>query len=272
MHAMFSFKPDAPTVDRVTPSPNHDRRAGAGLPDILLLHYTGMPTMEAALDRLRAPEARVSSHYLVDEDGTVFQLVAEADRAWHAGVSFWERGNDVNSRSIGIEIVNPGHEFGYRDFPEPQIDAVIALAQDIVARRAIRADRVLAHSDVAPARKDDPGERFPWGRLAAAGIGLWVPPAPLAPGRALGPGEAGEEVKALQQALAAYGYGVPLSGAYDSLTTAVVVAFQRHFRPERIDGRADPSTLRTLDEVLAAKRALILPASAGADLSPPRGA
>jgi N-acetylmuramoyl-L-alanine amidase len=262
MHAMFSFKPDSPVVSRVVPSPNHDERIGVAAPDILLLHYTGMPTAQSALDRLCAREAKVSCHYFVEEDGTVLQLVAEAERAWHAGASFWERGNDINSRSIGVEIVNPGHEHGYRDFPSRQITELIVLLRDIVARHAIRADRVLGHSDVAPARKDDPGERFPWRRLAGAGVGLWVPPAPIEPGPALGPGDEGEPVRALQAMLAAYGYGVASTGAYDTGTAAVVAAFQRHFRPALIDGRADPSTRRTLEALIAARQALTSSVSA----------
>jgi N-acetylmuramoyl-L-alanine amidase len=268
MHAISSFKPDSRFVAHVAPSPNHDERPGAPAPDILLLHYTGMKDMQTALDRLLSRESRVSCHYLVCEDGAMLQLVVEADRAWHAGASFWERGNDINSRSIGIEIVNPGHEFGYRDFPEPQIAALIELTQDIIARWAIRADRVLGHSDVAPSRKDDPGERFPWRRLAEAGIGLWAPPAPIEPGPILGPGDVGEEVTALQRAFAAYGYGIAPTGVYDIPTAQVVIAFQRHFRPERIDGRADLSTIRTLHELIAAKQAIVAAAEPGA---PPRG-
>lgn len=256
MHAIATLKPDSRFVAHVAPSPNHDERTGAAAPDILLLHYTGMRDMQSALDRLLSREARVSSHYLVCEDGAMLQLVAEADRAWHAGASFWERGNDINSRSIGIEIVNPGHEFGYRDFPESQIAAVIELTQDIVARWSIRPDRVLGHSDVAPSRKDDPGERFPWRRLAEAGVGLWVPPAPIDAGPVLGPGDLGDEVAAMQQAFAAYGYGIAPTGVYDALTAQVVIAFQRHFRTERVDGRADLSTIHTLHALLAAKQAI----------------
>src|SRR5712692_7614807 len=154
---MSSFPPDSPLVDSVTPSPNHEPRIGDGRPDILLLHYTGMSSTEAALDRLRDPDALVSSHYLVFEDGRVVQLVPEARRAWHAGQSSWEGVNDINSRSIGIEIGNAGHGHGYPDFPEPQIAAVIALCRDLMERHRFRADRVLAHSDVAPLRKWDPG-------------------------------------------------------------------------------------------------------------------
>jgi N-acetylmuramoyl-L-alanine amidase len=159
----------------------------------------------------------------------------------------------VKSRSIGIEIGNPGHEFGYPDFPEAQIEAVIALARDIVRRHAIAADRVLAHSDVAPRRKNDPGEKFPWDRLHAAGVGLWAPPAPLGPGETFDLGAAGHAVRELQRALAAYGYPIEANGLYDEATKEVVTAFQRHFRPARVDGAADPSTVRTLNALLAAR-------------------
>jgi N-acetylmuramoyl-L-alanine amidase len=155
------------------PSPNFDDRPQNTPIDILLLHYTGMPTGAAAVARLCDPEAKVSAHYTVDEDGTIFAHVAEERRAWHAGLSWWAGERNVNARSIGIEIVNPGHEFGYRSFPDLQIEAVIKLSRDIVQRRKIPAARVLGHSDVAPARKLDPGELFPWGKLGLAGIGLW---------------------------------------------------------------------------------------------------
>jgi N-acetylmuramoyl-L-alanine amidase len=154
----MTFIPDYKDA-AVIPSPNHDERK-LGV-DLLLLHYTGMKTAADARARLIDPAAKVSSHYLVDEDGGIAQLVPEARRAWHAGLSSWKSVTDINSCSVGIEIVNPGHEFGYRDFPEAQIEAVIALCRDIVARHSIPARRVLAHSDVAPARKEDPGERFP---------------------------------------------------------------------------------------------------------------
>jgi N-acetylmuramoyl-L-alanine amidase len=229
-------------------SPNHGPRAGGRAPDILLLHYTGMPTAEAAISLLCDPAAEVSAHYVVDEDGTIFRLVPEERRAHHAGVSSWMGERDVNSASIGVEIVNPGHAFGYRDFPDAQIAAVIALCRDILARHAIPPERVLAHSDVAPERKEDPGERFPWARLAAAGIGRYVPPSPIEAEAAagFGPGAEGPPVRALQAMLARYGYGIELTGVYDARTTAVVTAFQRHFRPAKVDGIADRSTIDTL--------------------------
>ncbi|WP_333587351.1 N-acetylmuramoyl-L-alanine amidase, partial [Phenylobacterium sp.] len=167
------------------PSPNHNERTVP--PDIILLHYTGMETGQGALERLRDPEAKVSSHYLVEEDGRIFSLVAEERRAWHAGVSFWKGETDINGRSIGIEIVNPGHDWGYRPFPEAQIVALIALIADIRTRWMVPDARIIGHSDVAPSRKIDPGELFPWKRLAAAGHGLWAEP-PAAPGSPLGEG------------------------------------------------------------------------------------
>lgn len=221
------------------PSPNFDARRAA--PDMLVLHYTGMPTGEGALARLRDPEARVSAHYLVEEDGRVFRLVAEERRAWHAGKSWWKGETDCNAASVGIEVVNPGHEFGYRPFPEVQIEAVIALVGEVRERWTIPNDRVVAHSDVAPARKEDPGELFPWKRLAEAGHGLWFEPVP-APGPALAEGDEGVGVFALQAGLHRLGYEPRPSGVYDAETATVVRAFQRHWRPEAVDGVADGET------------------------------
>jgi N-acetylmuramoyl-L-alanine amidase len=243
---MSSFQPDSPIVDRVAPSPNHGERRVAQ-PDMLVLHYTGMADADGALTRLRDPQAQVSAHYFVLEDGGIAQLVPEARRAWHAGVSFWAGVRDINSHSIGIEIVNPGHEYGYRDFPDAQIAAVIALCRDILTRHPIAPQSVLAHSDIAPARKQDPGEKFPWPRLYAQGVGHWVAPAPIEGGPVLTIGDSGPAVRALQQALAGYGYGLAPSGHYDEATARVVLAFQRHFRPARVDGVADVSTVRTLE-------------------------
>ncbi|NVO12587.1 MAG: N-acetylmuramoyl-L-alanine amidase [Rhodoplanes sp.] len=257
---MTLLRPDSSLVREVRPSPNHEARVGAGRPDILLLHYTGMSSTAEALDRLCDPAAKVSCHYVVREDGTVVQMVAEARRAWHAGASCWGGDTDVNSRSIGIEIANPGHDFGAPPFPDVQIAAVIALGRDIVVRHGLRADRVLAHSDVAPERKRDPGEVFPWDRLARAGVGLWVPPAPLdTAGPGLAAGDGGPAVAALQAALADYGYAAPRGGAYDPATAVVVAAFQRHFRPARVDGQADASTLTTIGAVIDRRDSLLEP-------------
>jgi len=229
------------------PSPNFDARVSP--PDILVLHYTGMPTGEAALARLRDPEAKVSSHYMVEEDGRIFRLVAEERRAWHAGVSFWKGERNINGVSIGVEIVNPGHEFGYRPFPDAQVAAVIALVADIRSRWTIDDSRIVGHSDVAPERKDDPGELFPWKRLAEAGHGLWVE-APPAPGLPLAEGEEGAGVFALQAGFTRLGYDLPPSGKFDAATKAVVTAFQRHWRPEKVDGIADGATRAQLIALL----------------------
>ncbi|SRR6266545_4595288 len=250
---MSSFPPDSPLVDDVVPSPNHEARAAGARPDMLLLHYTGMSSTQAALERLCDPGAQVSSHYLVFEDGRVLQLVPEARRAYHAGVSSWEGISDVNSRSIGIEIGNTGHDFGCPAYPDTQIATVTALCQDIIGRWSIAPGRVLGHSDVAPGRKRDPGETFPWRRLAEAGVGLWVEPEPIIDGTTLAPGHNGPAVADLQRALADYGYGVAVTGRYDETTKEVVTAFQRHFRPARVDGVADASTVRTLRKLLAKK-------------------
>jgi len=232
-------------------SPNHGSRGEA--PNIrpinmLVLHYTGMQSGEAALQQLTKAASKVSSHYLVFENGRIVQCVPEDKRAWHAGDSSWAGEADINSCSIGIEIVNPGHEFGYPDFPLRQIAAVISLCRSIITRRGpIGADRILAHSDVAPARKQDPGEKFPWGLLSESGIGHWVRAAPLdLEGSGIKPGDRGDAVARLQRILRSYGYGLVESGVYDEATQAVVAAFQRHFRQARVDGVADPSTLLTL--------------------------
>jgi N-acetylmuramoyl-L-alanine amidase len=214
------------------PSPNQDDRGGTAV-DILVLHYTGMRSAEAALTRLCDPAAKVSAHYTIDEDGTVYALVPEERRAWHAGVSCWAGARDINARSIGIELVNPGHEFGYRAFPQAQILSLAALARGILARHPIPAWRVLGHSDVAPARKDDPGELFPWARLAGEGIGLW-PKSGNDPGAEVVP-----------DLLARYGYDPEVAG------DKVVTAFQRHFRPSRVDGMADAETRTMLSGLIA---------------------
>jgi N-acetylmuramoyl-L-alanine amidase len=232
------------SIDLV-PSPNHGERR-TGPVDILLLHHTGMPTCQGALDWLCTPGSDVSCHYLVFEDGRIVQLVDETRRAWHAGLSFWKGESDINSRSIGIEICNPGDDGSMTPFPRPQIDAVIALSADILARHAIPPERVLAHSDVAPERKSDPAAWFPWDALAAAGIGHWVAPAPIVAGRTFALGDEGQPIRALQALFAVYGYRCPVTGVFDEQTRKVVEAFQRHFRTERIDGVADPSTVTTI--------------------------
>lgn len=244
--------PDSRLAARFLPSPNFGERRRAGAPSCLILHYTGMPTAEAALARLTDPASEVSAHYLVLEDGGIVQLVPESARAWHAGRSFWKGESDLNSASIGVEIVNPGHDGGLPAYPERQIAATIALALDIVLRSAISPERVLAHSDVAPGRKRDPGEAFPWRRLHEAGVGHWIEPTPLSGGPLFRHEAEGPPVRALQAMLALYGYEVELTGVFDRRTRAVVEAFQRHFRPERVDGEADNSTVATLKALIEA--------------------
>jgi len=221
------------------PSPNHDARPAAI--DMLVLHYTGMKTAEEALTRLCDPSAKVSAHYTVDRDGCIYRHVLEERRAWHAGASFWAGRNAVNACSVGIELVNPGHEFGYVPFTDDQIASLIELSQGIVARHAVAPARVLGHSDVAPARKTDPGELFPWRRLAEHGIGVW--PSPLRRGgRGQGEGD-------FTANLARFGYGVPPD--VDVPLEAVIAAFQRHFRPSCIDGASDDECAAILEGLLA---------------------
>ncbi|HIJ42893.1 MAG: N-acetylmuramoyl-L-alanine amidase [Rhodospirillales bacterium] len=214
-------------------SANFDDRPPGAVVDMLVLHYTGMATVEAALERLRDPMAKVSAHYLIGEQGEVISLVAEEHRAWHAGEAFWRGNTDINSRSIGIELVNPGHEFGYRTFTETQMAALRGLAADILGRHPVPARNVVAHSDVAPRRRTDPGELFDWRWLAAGGIGLW-------PGAWEARRAAADEVRNM---LAEYGYETGDLGK-------TVTAFQRRFRRRQIDGVADAETVGRLDALL----------------------
>ena len=221
-------------------SPNFDERE---LPiSMLLLHYTGMPSGEEALERLCDPEAKVSAHYLVEEDGRIFQLVEEDKRAWHGGVGYWRGITDINSASIGIEIVNPGHEWGYRAFPNVQMEAVIALCQDILGRHDIAAHDVVGHSDIAPARKQDPGELFDWERLAGEGIGLWSTISHAALDAASSQGD--HPVSSTEcDKLADYGYAIENS-------EKTILAFQRHFRPALLNGKWDGECASILASLL----------------------
>lgn len=241
-----------PTLDITdAPSPNFDARRS--LPDLILLHYTGMKSADAAIERLRDPAAKVSSHYVIDEDGRTLRLVPEERRAWHAGQSWWQGETDINAVSIGIEIVNPGHEFGYRPFPDSQVAAVIALIDDIRTRWSVTDARILGHSDVAPTRKTDPGELFPWKKLAEHRQGLWFEPAAeriAALGPPLGIGDSGLGVHVLQAGLHRLGYQPQPTGQYDETTRITVEAFQRHWRPSKVDGIADGETRATLMGVL----------------------
>jgi len=248
---MSGFSIDQPGAE-ARPSPNFGERRDGAVPDMIVLHYTGMATGQAAEDWLCNPASEVSSHYLVHEDGRIVQMVREADRAWHAGKSFWQGVADINSCSVGIEIVNPGHALGYARFPKRQVDAVTDLCAGIRDRHGIRPERVLAHSDIAPGRKIDPGEKFPWKRLFEAGIGHLVPASPVRRGPVLAEGDMGRSVEDVQTLLSLYGYGIDITGNFDERTRVVVEAFQRHFRPRKVDGVADGSTLRTLRRLLAA--------------------
>ncbi len=218
-------------------SPNFGDRSASTPIDMLVLHYTGMESVGAALDRLCDPTAKVSAHYIIDEDGAVAPLVDEHSRAWHAGEALWRGETDINARSIGIELVNPGHEFGYRDFPDIQMAALMDLALDILDRHPITPRNVVGHSDVAPRRKSDPGERFDWAGLAAAGIGLW-PDADNSDGDPA-------DVTAM---LSDYGYDV-------TAPALTITAFQRHFRPETVDGIADRETIARLKRLLELRNA-----------------
>ena len=222
------------------PSPNFNDRPAGKNPDMILLHYTGMPTAADALRRLCDPAAKVSSHYVIDEDGTIYQLVDESRRAWHAGVGYWAGETDINGISIGIEMVNPGHEFGYRPFPTKQMESVAQLCADIMKRHAIAPRRVLGHSDVAPTRKTDPGELFDWRFLAARGIGL-MPPKSITP-RPIPPTEA-------QKLLSQIGYQIDATGILDDQTNVVIVAFQRHFCPDQLGVGLSDITMGALVEI-----------------------
>jgi len=242
--------PETPLATRVVPSPNHGPRRGWTRPDTILLHYTGMGSADAAARWLANPQSRVSAHYLIEDDGTIIQMVSEWRRAWHAGASFWAGERDINSVSIGIEIHNHGHDApdGLPPYPRAQMEAVAALCRDIAVRWSVPPNRVLAHSDVAPGRKRDPGEHFDWQWLAGQGVGVWVPPAPIGDEHDAPP----PDITALKAKLARFGYGVSAGSQFDEQMQAVVAAFQRRFRPARVDGRADASTVATLDRLLAA--------------------
>ncbi len=245
--------PDSPLVSRVHASPNVEPRAGGMTPSILLLHYTGMTCCEKAIDWLSRPESKVSCHYVIDEAGAITQMVAENKRAWHAGRSIWAGETDVNSASIGIEIHNPGHDDGYPDFPAAQMQAVMELSRDIVQRNSIEPRHVLAHSDVAPGRKIDPGEKFDWAWLAANGVGHWVEPAGVGPLiGAVSHLQNTDDIARAQRLLGQYGYGIEVSGRNDKASRTIVSAFQRHFRPARFDGLIDASTVATVEALLDA--------------------
>jgi N-acetylmuramoyl-L-alanine amidase len=250
---VLPFEPDTNLACAVVPAVNVEPRRNGVLPRYLILHYTGMSSAAKAVQWLACARSRVSCHYVIDENGGITQLVPEALRAWHAGVSLWAGETDINSTSIGIEIQNPGHEDGYPDFPTQQMAAVAALSRDIVERHGMRTRDVLAHSDVAPARKIDPGEKFDWRYLHEQGVGHWVEPVAIDAGdQGFERGYFGPAVEVAQVALRLYGYGVEVSGTIDAATAYALRAFQLHFRPGRVDGRLDRSTLTTLHRLIEA--------------------
>ena len=241
----------SPLVHTLQSSPNFEPRRGKTRADMLLLHYTGMMSAARVVAWFASPSSKLSSHYVIDDDGHITQMVSERDRAWHAGVGSWAGETDINSASIGIEIQNPGHDLGYPEFNATQMAAVTALCQDIIARNAIPPTRVLAHSDVSPGRKIDPGEKFDWRGLHASGVGHWVEPAPLDDGdEGFGTGASDPAILRATELLARYGYGIVPSPTLDVTGAKVLRSFQLHFRPGRPDGRLDRSTLATLEELV----------------------
>ncbi|MEO0728983.1 MAG: N-acetylmuramoyl-L-alanine amidase [Pseudomonadota bacterium] len=250
-----SFTADSHHVTEIIPARNVEPRRGDAVPTILLMHYTGFASGPQAIDWLACTESGVSCHYVIDVDGRTTQMVRERDRAWHAGESCWHGETDINSCSIGIEIQNPGHDRGYPDFPPAQMEAVARLSSDIIGRHTIPPDRVLAHSDIAPHRKIDPGEKFNWRWLAERGIGLWVEPEPIVERHADDQHRlSADSLTEVQAGLAAYGYDCSVTGVMCDRTRIVVAAFQRHFRPDRVDGIVDRSTRVTLERLLDALR------------------
>lgn len=218
------------------PSPNQDARPAGVRPSLVILHYTGMASAAAAIARLRDPVAKVSAHYVIDEDGSLVSLVPEARRAWHAGIAGWRDLRDINSHSIGIELVNPGHDWGYRPFPQAQIATLIALGAELRARHALPPEAVIGHSDVAPARKTDPGEFFPWADMAEHGLGVWpraVTSCSIDPATAI-------------DRLATIGYRSDLP---HTVPAQIIAAFQRHWRQQRVDGKLDAETMALIDAV-----------------------
>ena len=229
-----------------SPSPNFENRPPSVSVNLLLFHYTGMKSASEAIARLCNPNSKVSAHYLIDEVGNIFSLVEESKRAWHAGVASWNDDVDINNISVGVEIANPGHEFGYSRYPERQMVAVETLSIDIIKRHSIRAARVLAHSDVSPSRKCDPGELFDWERLAAAGIGIWPKILPVSVDFEIG------TIRQCQKQLKMIGYGLKITGVLDELTRDTILAFQRHWLPNRLTGKFDVETVWRMESVLRA--------------------
>ncbi|UTW56391.1 N-acetylmuramoyl-L-alanine amidase [Kordiimonas sp. SCSIO 12610] len=238
---------------RPYPSPNYNDRPGNCQPDMVVLHYTGMETGQGALERLCDPKAEVSAHYLIEESGETYQLVEPDKRAWHAGISHWQGRDNLNHYSIGIELVNPGHEFGYRSFPETQIACLLELLQTLKQRYGIKKHMYVGHSDIAPDRKEDPGEKFPWQQLASEGFGIWSEVNGNSQQALLDDSAAvsqREMIIVLQEKLRSIGYGIEISGVYDKLTTACVRAFQRRWRQKHVTGEYDAGTDRIVNDII----------------------
>ncbi len=245
------IKPDSQLVADLIPSPNIEPRQNGLRPTILVMHYTGLPTAKKSIEILSRPDCKVSCHYVVDVDGHVTQMVAEEMRAWHAGASSWHGETDINSQSIGIEIQNVGHNQGYPDFPHIQMAKVRDLSVDILNRHDIPSHHVVAHSDIAPGRKTDPGEKFDWPFLHQHGVGHWVDPVPVEEGMpSIQLGDQSPVVTSVQTKLRRYGYGIEVTGQHTEESVTIVSAFQRHFRPAQFDGAIDQSTIATLDALL----------------------
>lgn len=239
-------------------SPNFNDRK---LPiTLLVLHYTGMESAEAARERLCDPTAEVSAHWFVTEDGRVESLVAEDKRAWHAGHGSWNGITDINSASVGIEIVNGGHNVPLNDgqlppYPDIQILAVVKLCKEIIERHQIKPANIVGHSDIAPERKEDPGEHFPWSGIAAAGVGIWPGDLPQDKRVLFEQGDRDRGVSIIQRGLADLGYGISVTGCLDDQTQAVIRALQRRYRPEKIDGVIDMQVMEVLKRLRVMKRA-----------------
>lgn len=231
-----------------------DRPNGINI-DMLVMHYTGMRSATEALDQMCDPVKKVSAHYMIYEDGAIISLVPEEKRAWHAGISCWQGISSLNDSSIGIEIVNPGHEFGYVQFPDAQMEAVLQISKHIIERYNIEARNVVGHSDIAPLRKQDPGELFNWKWLAKNGVGLWPNINTIWRSREqlIEPGTDSTDVARVQKMLADYGYHIRVDGHYGEKTEQIIKAFKRHFVPESVnivwDRLSDKRMLKLLEMI-----------------------
>lgn len=237
---------------RKTFSPNCDARPQGSKVNVLVFHYTGMQTAKEALSRLCDVKAKVSAHYMVDEQGVVFHLVPEEKQAWHAGISCWNGKAAINENSIGIEVVNTGHEYGYRPFPQVQMDAVLKLSQDILTRHHIVPKDIVGHSDISPTRKTDPGELFDWQFLAKNNVGVWPKLGKIKNPHTViaAPGDESKDVERFQRLLNSYGYHIRVDGFYGQKTEAVIRAFKRHFIQDRVDAFWDNIAQAAIEALL----------------------